>query len=78
MLLIRSENPRRRQAENPLISLSEFAGPALFIVHAAQSHRGQQPRFMAQPPLLPMGEFDPALSPSPVQIAIRQACGLTF
>jgi putative transposase len=29
MLLIRSENPRRRQAENPLISLSEFAGPAL-------------------------------------------------
>ncbi|MGB5087178.1 MAG: phytanoyl-CoA dioxygenase [Methylocystis silviterrae] len=49
-----------------------------FIVHAAQSHRGQQPRFMAQPPLQPMGEFDPALSPSPVQIAIRQACGLTF
>jgi hypothetical protein len=32
---------------------------------------------MAQPPLLPKGEFDPALPPSPVQIAIRQACGLT-
>jgi hypothetical protein len=31
MLLIRSENPRRRQAENPLMLLSEFAGPALFI-----------------------------------------------
>jgi hypothetical protein len=48
-----------------------------FLVHAAQSHRGKQPRFMAQPPLLPRGEFDPALPPSPVQIAIRQACGLT-
>ncbi|RYG70620.1 phytanoyl-CoA dioxygenase [bacterium] len=47
-----------------------------FLVHAAQPHRGQSPRFMAQPPLLPKGEFDPALPPSPVQIAIRQACGL--
>lgn len=49
-----------------------------FVVHAAQPHRGQRPRFMAQPPLLPKGEFDPAAPPSPVQIAIRQACGLTF
>lgn len=48
-----------------------------FLVHAAQPHRGTRPRFMAQPPLLPKGEFDPALPPSPVQIAIRQACGLT-
>lgn len=47
-----------------------------FVVHAAQPHRGKRPRFMAQPPLLPRGEFDPALPPSPVQIAIRQACGL--
>ncbi|MGE0240547.1 MAG: phytanoyl-CoA dioxygenase family protein [Parvibaculaceae bacterium] len=47
-----------------------------FLVHAAQPHRGKRPRFMAQPPLLPRGEFDPALPPSPVQIAIRQACGL--
>ncbi|UUP17194.1 phytanoyl-CoA dioxygenase [Nitratireductor thuwali] len=47
-----------------------------FLVHAAQQHRGKQPRFMAQPPLMPWGEFDPALPPSPVQIAIRQACGL--
>jgi hypothetical protein len=47
-----------------------------FLVHAAQPHRGERPRFMAQPPLLPRGEFDPALPPSPVQIAIRQACGL--
>ncbi|KXO72957.1 phytanoyl-CoA dioxygenase family protein [Brucella anthropi] len=49
-----------------------------FLVHAAQSHRGQRPRFMAQPPLLPKGEFDPTLPPSPVQVAIRQSCGLTF
>jgi hypothetical protein len=49
-----------------------------FIVHAAQPHRGTEPRFMAQPPLLPRGEFDPALPPSPVQIAIRKACGLRF
>lgn len=49
-----------------------------FLVHAAQPHRGTRPRFMAQPPLLPAGEFDPALPPSPVQIAIRRACGLEF
>ncbi|NGM44135.1 phytanoyl-CoA dioxygenase [Rhodobacter sp. SGA-6-6] len=49
-----------------------------FLVHAAQPHRGTRPRFMAQPPLLPKAEFDPALPPSPVQIAIRKACGLTF
>lgn len=48
-----------------------------FLVHAAQPHRGTQPRFMAQPPLLAKGEFDPSLPPSPVQIAIRRACGLT-
>jgi hypothetical protein len=30
MLLMRSENPRRCQAENPLMLLSEFPGPALF------------------------------------------------
>lgn len=47
-----------------------------FLVHAAQPHRGTEPRFMAQPPLLPRGEFDPALPPAPVQIAIRRACGL--
>ncbi|MCK1719021.1 phytanoyl-CoA dioxygenase family protein [Bradyrhizobium sp. 141] len=48
-----------------------------FLVHAAQPHRGKRPRFMAQPPLLPKGEFNPALPASPVQIAIRRACGLT-
>jgi hypothetical protein len=47
-----------------------------FLVHAAQPHRGTRPRFMAQPPLLPKADFEPALPPSPVQIAIRRACGL--
>jgi len=47
-----------------------------FLVHAAQPHRGTCPRFIAQPPLIPKGEFDPALPSSPVQIAIRRACGL--
>jgi hypothetical protein len=47
-----------------------------FLVHAAQPHRGSEPRFMAQPPLFPSIEFDPKLPPSPVQIAIRKACGL--
>jgi hypothetical protein len=49
-----------------------------FLVHSAQQHRGTQPRFMAQPALLPRGEFDPALPPSPVQIAIRKAIGMPF
>jgi hypothetical protein len=47
-----------------------------FLVHAAQPHRGTQPRFMAQPPLYPAKPFclnreDGAYSP--VEQAIRQA-----
>ncbi len=47
-----------------------------FLVHAAQMHRGSEPRFMAQPPLHPAeplqldrvnGDY------SPVEMAIRQA-----
>lgn len=49
-----------------------------FVVHAAQPHHGTEPRFMAQPPLVPSMEFDPKLAPSPVQVAIRRACGLTI
>ena len=47
-----------------------------FLVHAAQSNRGSQPRFMAQPPLLPAKPFDlhrsAGESYSPVEIAIRR------
>lgn len=44
-----------------------------FLVHAAQEHRGQQPKFMAQPPLLtiPDLQLDPNMLP-PVWQAIRQ------
>lgn len=49
-----------------------------FLVHAAQPNSGDRVKFMAQPPLMPAQPFDPALPPSPVQIAIRKACNLTF
>ncbi|SHF91674.1 hypothetical protein SAMN05444339_12127 [Loktanella atrilutea] len=49
-----------------------------FVVHAAQSHCGTEPRFMAQPPLLPRTEFDPKQPPSAVQVAIRRACNLAI
>jgi hypothetical protein len=47
-----------------------------FLVHAAQPHRGRQPRFLAQPPLIPAEPFllnrlDGAYSP--VEQAIRIA-----
>jgi hypothetical protein len=47
-----------------------------FLVHAAQAHRGTQPRFLAQPPLFPAEplSLDRADSDySPVEQAIRQA-----
>lgn len=43
-----------------------------FIAHAAQPHRGRHPRFLAQPPLVARGDFDPGGS-SPVEIAIGKA-----
>lgn len=50
-----------------------------FLVHAAQSHRGTRPRFMAQPPLLPTsGQLQLAREDddyAPVEVAIRNALG---
>ncbi|XRQ02856.1 phytanoyl-CoA dioxygenase family protein [Actinomadura welshii] len=43
-----------------------------FLVHAAQPHRGTEPRFMAQPPLAPSG---PLPASSPVRIAIDRGLG---
>ncbi|WP_371740238.1 transposase [Bradyrhizobium sp. LCT2] len=40
-LLIRSKNPRRCQAENPLKLLSEFAGPALSLKFALAQDEDQ-------------------------------------
>jgi hypothetical protein len=44
-----------------------------FLIHAAQAHRGQEPRFMAQPPLIPLAplelrRYDGAYSP--VELAV--------
>ncbi len=50
-----------------------------FLVHAAQKHRGNRPKFMAQPPLLPSGPFEienDNFSHSPVEQAIRRAIGV--
>lgn len=47
-----------------------------FLVHAAQPHRGVEPRFLAQPPLQPREQVSLNRgdgSYSPVEIAIRQA-----
>lgn len=46
-----------------------------FLVHAAQPHRGQSPRFLGQPALLPSAPLDPMRSDgaSPVERAIRHA-----
>jgi hypothetical protein len=48
-----------------------------FLVHSAQVHRGQRPRFIAQPPLLPASErlevFRDDGDYSPVELAIRRA-----
>jgi hypothetical protein len=46
-----------------------------FLVHAAQPHRGTRPRFMAQPPLLPVSPegLDIATGDAPVERAIRDA-----
>jgi Phytanoyl-CoA dioxygenase (PhyH) len=47
-----------------------------FLVHAAQKHRGKQPRFLAQPPLHPAEPFRlhrESGDYSPVEIAIRSA-----
>jgi hypothetical protein len=44
-----------------------------FLVHAAQSHHGTQPRFLAQPPLLLKEELMSGEVYSPVEEAIRLA-----
>jgi hypothetical protein len=47
-----------RSAHRPVIFATGEAGTVYlchpFLVHAAQPHRGEHPRFLAQPPLLPV------------------------
>ncbi len=42
-----------------------------FLVHGAQPHRGTEPRFMAQPPLLPGNKSDNLSPRSPVEEVMR-------
>lgn len=47
-----------------------------FLVHSGSAHRGAVPRFMAQPPLDPVGELDlEAVHPSPVAAAVLRGLG---
>jgi hypothetical protein len=48
-----------------------------FLVHSAQSHKGRNPRFMAQPPLLLKSELriEGSGNFAPVERAIRLALG---
>ena len=70
-------------ARCPEVSATGEAGTVYlchpFLVHAAQINRGNQPRFMAQPPLYPAEPLDlhrsDAAKYSPVEIAIRRGLG---
>jgi hypothetical protein len=73
-----SANGFAETAQRPEVLATGEAGTDylchLFLVHAAQRHRGTRPRFMAQPPLAPAESFllereDGAYSP--VEQAIR-------
>lgn len=45
-----------------------------FLVHAAQPHHGARPRFLAQPPLLPVNPDNrPGRNLSPVELATERA-----
>jgi hypothetical protein len=69
-----------RSAHRPVTTATGAAGDVYlchpFLVHAAQRHRGTQPKFMAQPPLDPVGELDlDRTHPSPVERAVLQGLG---
>lgn len=64
--------------EMPEVAATGSAGTVFlchpFLVHAAQPHRGETPRFLAQPPLLPRVPFELTRSKgdySLVELAIR-------
>jgi len=49
-----------------------------FLIHAAQPHRGHEPRFMAQPPLTPVGPLELRRADgaySPVELAVLRGLG---
>ena len=70
-------------ANRPVVQATGSAGDVYlchpFLVHAAQAHRGREPRFLAQPPLKPSGQLEidrPGHTYSPVEEAIRLGLGM--
>ena len=66
-------------AKRPVANATGAAGDVYlchpFLVHAAQAHQGREPRFIAQPPLEPVGELEIDRRGhvySPVERAIRR------
>ena len=74
-------NDFSESAHRPVVTATGEAGTVYlchpFLVHAAQAHRGTQPRFMAQPPLYSSSPFclnrEEEGAYSPAEQAIRQA-----
>ena len=67
-------------AHRPVVTATGDAGTVYlchpFLVHAAQRHQGTRPRFMAQPPLLPVDpENRPHGNLNPVEQATARALG---
>jgi phytanoyl-CoA dioxygenase PhyH len=65
-------------ANRPVVTATGEAGTVYlchpFLVHAAQPHRGERPRFLAQPPLLPVDpENRPCGSLNAVEVATARA-----
>jgi hypothetical protein len=65
-------------AHRPVVAATGEAGTVYlchpFLVHTAQPHRGQRPRFLAQPPLLPVDPDNrPQHVPTPVEEATARA-----
>jgi hypothetical protein len=67
-------------AHRPVVTATGNAGTVYlchpFLVHAAQPHQGERPRFLAQPPLLPADPDNRPLGDrSPVEQATARALG---
>jgi hypothetical protein len=67
-------------AHRPVVTATGDAGTVYlchpFLVHAAQPHGGTRPRFLAQPPLLPIDPDNRPQQPlNPVEQATARALG---
>jgi hypothetical protein len=79
-------------AHRPVVTATGEAGTVYlchpFLVHAAQPHHGERPRFLAQPPLLPVDQQKPRSGErgesgargelSPVELATARALATDF